>query len=219
MAKHTYRKRSNHGLTRSPTYRSWQSMLSRCLNQNDDNFEYYGGRGIKICAAWQESFASFLKDMGERPAGLSLDRKETDGDYTPGNCRWATTQEQALNRRSNVRITHAGVSQTATEWASATGKSRNTIYHRVGAGWSAEEIITKPAGTRVGRPATMYTFEGDTLNLLQWATRTQIPVHCLKKRILKYGWSVERALTTPVDKTRHTSAQKVSARVSKLSYV
>jgi hypothetical protein len=74
-------------------------MVKRCSNPRSWAWKYYGGRGIDVCARWRQSFADFLADMGERPAGLTLDRKNNDGNYEPKNCRWATRAEQSQNRR------------------------------------------------------------------------------------------------------------------------
>lgn len=87
------------GGTLTPTYRSWAAMLQRCYNPGNKRYANYGGRGISVCPAWRAGFEAFLRDMGERPAGKTLDRKKVDDDYTAANCRWATPREQALNRR------------------------------------------------------------------------------------------------------------------------
>ncbi len=82
----------------SPTYRTWSHMINRCTNSNADNYPRYGGRGISVCSRWK-SFNNFLADMGPRPVGKTIDRKNVDGNYEPGNCRLATPKEQQNNRR------------------------------------------------------------------------------------------------------------------------
>ena len=142
-----------HGMTRTPTYRSWSHMVGRCRNPQNDAWHNYGGRGIQVCARWN-SFESFLADMGERPAGMSIDRINNDGNYEPGNCRWATTKQQRMNARTNHMVTFNGKTQSVTEWAKETGIPRNCIYLRLTAlGWSPKEALTKPTRAASIKPA------------------------------------------------------------------
>lgn len=94
--------RATHGATRgrgtTPEFRSWLAMRQRCYYTKHAKYPRYGGRGIKVCDRWRDSFANFLADMGPRPAGTTLDRIDNDGHYTPGNCRWATPAQQMENR-------------------------------------------------------------------------------------------------------------------------
>ena len=91
-----------HRLSGTRTHKIWRGIKHRCSNPNSSVWEYYGGRGITVCERWRDSFEAFLADMGEAPDGLSIDRIDNDGDYEPGNCRWATAVEQMANRRCST---------------------------------------------------------------------------------------------------------------------
>ena len=101
-------RQTTHGLTsngrHAREFRSWVHARERCYNTNNKNYALYGGRGITICDRWRNSFAAFLEDMGASGPGLTLDRKDSNGNYEPGNCRWATQKQQCRNRRNSVRV-------------------------------------------------------------------------------------------------------------------
>lgn len=104
--RHYYRKNEadpvRHGMGGTPTYQSWVSIRSRCNNRNHQNYEMYGGRGIRVCSRW-DSFILFYEDMGDRPEGLTLDRKDTSQDYCKDNCEWVKQVTRRRNRSGNCR--------------------------------------------------------------------------------------------------------------------
>lgn len=142
---------AKHGQTGTPTFKSWDAMRQRCLNPRCKDYANYGGRGITICDRWLASFAAFLDDMGERPLGQTLGRLDNNGNYEPSNCRWETPVEQNSNRRSTRTVTANGRTQTIAQWARELGTSRQTIRHRIEAGWSPEAIVDTHVEKRVRR--------------------------------------------------------------------
>lgn len=132
-----------------PEYRHWINMKSRCANPSSTGFEHYGGRGIRVCAVWEASFEAFLRDMGPRPgAGYSIERNDVNGDYCPGNCRWATSGEQSRNKRSNHLVMVQGRETTLVDAVDGTGLKYNTVLCRLRRGWSVERAISIPTGAR-----------------------------------------------------------------------
>lgn len=133
-----------HGMHGTPTYRSWISMRQRCQNQRLRQYADYGGRGIRVCERWQV-FENFYADMGERPEGCTLDRIDGNGNYEPGNCRWAPPKTQSRNwRNANHRITYAGETLTLAEWSERVGIEHHTLQYRLRQGWTAEAALTTP---------------------------------------------------------------------------
>jgi hypothetical protein len=134
----------------SPEYSSWSAMLARCENPKHPAFKHYGGRGITICKRWRASFESFASDMGPRPSVRhSLDRfPNGDGNYEPGNCRWATTTEQARNRSSNHHIVAHGRTMTMSEWSALHGVPSTTIRWRILNGWPPDRAVTEKSRER-----------------------------------------------------------------------
>ncbi len=125
-------KKHGHATGYSPEYRAWHHMRERCYNTNNKRYEDYGGRGIRVCDRWLESFENFLLDMGLRPSKEhSLDRyPDNDGDYEPDNCRWGTRLQQMNGRRNTVFVEHEGEKYSITELAIKLGKSRDWVRAR-----------------------------------------------------------------------------------------
>lgn len=119
-------------------------MISRCTCKNNEAYQNYGGRGIKVCKRWR-IFENFYLDMGDKPAGKTLDRINNNDDYSPENCRWASPKEQSRNKRNNVWITFGEKTQILTDWANEVGLSPGTLKYRIDAGWPVEKALTKGA--------------------------------------------------------------------------
>lgn len=137
-------KATRHGKSQTPAYKVWCGMIERCTNPGNTFFKDYGARGITVCDRWKD-FSAFLADMGERPPGLTLDRRDNDRGYEPGNCRWATKTTQARNTRTTVLLEHNGVTAPLTEWAEKLGICAGTIHSRINfLGWSVEKALTQP---------------------------------------------------------------------------
>tara|TARA_R110000823_G_C15952958_1_gene502537 strand:+ start:17774 stop:18556 length:783 start_codon:yes stop_codon:yes gene_type:complete len=122
-------------------YPCYTSMKGRCNNPNKSDYHYYGGRGIKVCPEWEDSFLSFVEDMGPRPEGTSIDRIDVDKDYSKENCRWATHKQQCNNTRANTYIEYEGVTRTLSEWCDFTGVSRGNLSHRIKNQWTVGEAL------------------------------------------------------------------------------
>lgn len=135
-----------HGHTRNyrstPTWRSWSSMRQRCTNKNLPHYRHYGGRGITVCERWSV-FENFLADMGERPHGTSIDRIDKDGNYEPGNCRWASNRQQQVNSRNARMLTYQGETMCITDWAKRLGLLQQGLSERLKV-MSVEEALSHP---------------------------------------------------------------------------
>lgn len=148
------KRRMTHGETLfgKPTrlYRVWDGIKERCYNPNKNYYSIYGGRGIKMCEEWRCSFDSFKKwaISNGYNGSLTIDRIDTNGDYCPENCRWATPKEQSNNKRNNVFITYNGETKTIAQWSEITGIPFHTIRKRYVNGWRLEDVFLKPLKTR-----------------------------------------------------------------------
>ena len=131
-------------------YRAYRGMFNRCYNPNQKSYKDYGGRGIVVCERWtgRSGFKAFLSDMGERPENATLDRIDNDGPYSPENCRWATKDEQAQNKRNNRWITANGRTQTLAQWARELGCNSAAILYRLRKGMSEQDAVTTAPAER-----------------------------------------------------------------------
>jgi hypothetical protein len=133
-----------HGMSRTPTYNAWRGILARCYSPGFIGWARYGGRGIAVCDRWRENFAAFLADMGPRPSPRhSIDRIDVNGNYEPGNCRWATMTTQQRNRGNNRMITINGETLCVAEWADRHGIEHGTLLARLRK-MPPEQAVTLP---------------------------------------------------------------------------
>lgn len=144
--KHGHARKHSH----SKTYRAWSEMHSRTSGINRSNIEKnrrtYKDRGIAVCERW-ESYENFLVDMGERPEGLSLDRIDNDKPYSPENCRWASSEVQALNKQNTIRVTLDGVTMPLKTWCEKLNKPYGTVWYRIKVSkMDVESALTTPIG-------------------------------------------------------------------------
>lgn len=202
-------------MSKTSEYQSWCSMIARCFNQNNPAYHNYGGRGITICDRWRNSFENFYTDMGSKPGPeYSIDRfPDMNGNYEPGNCRWATPMEQANNLRTNVVLEHDGNKGTVAEMSRKLNVSAKTIYTRLSKGASVSEALNP----EIRKPST-YTFDDKTLTLSEWSNLIGIEVATLENR-LNNNWPLDKVfgpLTQP--KTFLFNGQQMSlSEISKSS--
>lgn len=146
---HGFTKGSTQGERRPPEYEAWGNMIQRCTNSKRAEFENYGGRGITVCERWA-AFENFYSDMGPRPSSRhSIDRIDNDGNYEPGNVRWATKSEQSRNQRRSRIVTVEGKKTHISDVAERYGMPNKTTYMRVvGLGWSIEDAVVIPVAKK-----------------------------------------------------------------------
>lgn len=135
------------GIAKKRTIRAWSLMKYRCNTPTSSDYPNYGGRGVKVCERWQESFINFFEDMGDCEDNLTLDRIDVNGDYEPSNCRWADMETQMNNRRNNRYVTYNGEKTTIAVLARKTKMGKGTLTRRLDMGMTAEQAIITPINT------------------------------------------------------------------------
>lgn len=142
------KRQEQHGMSKTREFGAWASMKDRCRNPNNLSFHNYGGRGIKVCDRWLASFLNFYADMGPRPDGLSLERRNNDGNYEPENCYWATRKQQLSNTRQNRIIEYKGERKTLMQWCELYQMPFGIVWQRLAAGWTMEQSLDQRRRTK-----------------------------------------------------------------------
>jgi hypothetical protein len=187
--------------TSDPLYAVWSTMRARCENPKHNRYHLYGGRGITVCAAWQDfaRFRSWASKSGYRK-GLQIDRVNTDGNYEPSNCEWRSVKDQQRNRRNNRIVTFKGVSKPLAAWADDPRcvVPYKVLWERLEDGWEFGRALTQPQRRKGGY--RLITAWGETKGIRAWAADPRCPgvkEATLWKRI-NDGWPAERAIATAV---------------------
>lgn len=192
--------RSTHGHARkgktSAEYTSWAGMIDRCYRAASKKFHHYGGRGIRVCDRWHSSFENFLADMGPKPSPKhSLDRIDVNGNYEPGNCRWATQSQQMRNSRVTRMVTVNGETKPAADWGDETGIKYKTIVDRIDHGIAPEVAVAFERYGMLDRKR--YEHNGESKTLEEWAAAIGATKSIIYQRLRK-GWTIAEALTPPI---------------------
>ena len=172
----------------------FRSMIYRCYNENNHAYKYYGGKGVTICDEWLQSFDNFYNWalLNGYKEGLSIDRIDVNGSYSPKNCRWATMEEQSRNRTNTVLVEYNGKKMTLREWSEELNISLSTISKRRFRGWTDKEIIEgRPKRKRVANIYLQYN--GKTLSIREWSKELNTKEGTIRTR-LDRGWSIEESL-------------------------
>lgn len=193
-----YHGATTHGIQR-PEYQIWAAMKQRCLNPKCLKYPRYGGRGITMDPRWVDSFQTFLKDVGKRPSPKhSIERKDNDKGYFPGNVKWATGKEQARNTSRNRYVTFRGRRLVLAHAAELAGIDRKRAQDRLESGYSQKEAFERP----VERGFLYFKIDGVQHSLAVWCQLKGKSYDTVYSRMKKMGWTVEEALNEPVRKRR-----------------
>lgn len=196
-AENASRVQTTHGMTDSPAYRSWLAMRQRCTRPTDIGYHLYGGRGITVCPEWLEGFEAFHRDMGDRPEGTTLERNDSNGNYEPGNCRWATYLDQANNTSKVNRVTIHGETMSVSVASRKYGISRTQLRNRMRDGMTPEQAVDTPvdyaSGARRKSNNAYVDFAGERLMMCELAERTTCSDSHLRY-YLRQGLTAEQAV-------------------------
>jgi predicted transposase YbfD/YdcC len=214
-----------HGLNRHPIQISWSSIKTRCYNKNVPHYKHYGGRGIALCERWN-TFLNFYEDMVSTfSQGKSVDRIDTDKNYSCGkcdeclkngwkmNCRWATSQEQNNNRRNNRRVEYKGVSKSAADWAREYKIPHYILCDRMDAGWPFEKaVLTKIRQQTTLTKRKILSIANSSLTTSKLAKKIGVSVHVINSIRGGYTWSTVTGIKKKVYNRRSAKDIKIIAK-------
>lgn len=143
-----------HGMSKTPVYRVYRTMMNRCYRPEVESYKRYGARGIKVVERWH-AFENFMEDMGPRPEGGTIERRDNDGDYGPHNCIWASREVQNSNKSNNRLITAHGETKTLAQWTKLLGCTSGAILNRLAVGWSENDAVSVPIPERPNAKLTV----------------------------------------------------------------
>lgn len=196
---------AKHNLRHSRIYSIWCDMKRRCYNKKRKNFKNYGGRGITVCNEWKNNFLSFYNwsiKNGYKD-NLTIDRIDVNGNYEPSNCMWANKKAQNNNKRTNHYITYSGKTKTLKQWSEELNLNYDALRNRINCfHWDIEKALKIKIKQTTKKYRHYITYNKKTQSLAEWSRETGIEYYALKNRINRYGWSIEKALTTPINKSK-----------------
>lgn len=190
----------------APLYRIYSLMKNRCNNPNSKDYKWYGGKGVKVCSEWEDSYIAFKEwalSNGYKE-GLTIDRIDSDGNYEPSNCRWVNMTVQNNNKKCIKKYEFNGESHSIAEWARILNLPKGLIKDRIHKlGWSIEKALSTPALPRgIGKNNIILEYNGESHPIGTWERLLGFRPETIRGRI-KQGWSVEEALTIPVGQKRN----------------
>jgi hypothetical protein len=175
------KRRARHGMYKTRVHQLWRGMLNRCRNEKSASYARYGARGISVCERWLV-FENFYADMGNPPDGMSLDRIDNSGNYSPDNCRWATPTVQQNNTRSNRVITYDGKTQTVAQWARELGIREHVIRYRARKGWKPPKLFS-PDNLKGTTTKYQVMYNGTLVSIKEASRLSGVPLATLYWRL------------------------------------
>ncbi len=174
-----------------PDHGSWRAMWERCTNTKYRKYNLYGGRGITVCDRWK-SFQNFIDDMGYKPdKKYSIERKDSNANYCPENCLWATQKEQMRNTSKNKFLTFNGITKCVSEWCEELGITISAVVNRLEHGWIIERTLSTPVRKIINRKMEI---NGEIINIKELSRQTGIKYSTILQRLSK-NWPIEKILS------------------------